>query len=858
MSSHNPEKSVSTALRQEGGVELLDTIDKLRALGIDNDVPLPQLVVAGQQSSGKSSVLEAISGIPFPTNDGLCTRFATEVVLRRASAPSTSVKIIRGTNLTLKDATQANIDSFHEEVKAMTPFGMEKIPQIVKMAANAMSLGEDKMFTKDFLHIEVAGPKQDHLTLVDLPGLFSTTKSGQNDDEVELVKKLSERYMSEPRSIVLAVLSAKNDYANQEIMQTLKKIDPSGKRTLGIITGLDSIERHSAREAEYIELANNDLTPLTLGWHMLRNLSFTDRQNNANRDGLESTFFSSCEPWCTFDPQICGASELKTRLSDVLMSHIGRELKSVIAALDEIITDTERTLMRCGTERSTEKQQREYLYNIAESYYKLVKSSLEGPYDDNFFSGPGRRLRAIVRQRSEGFAKEMRNNGSRWRIEDDSYQWASSHTGVGILQGIDIARDSMIIKRSSYLAKIDDLLVEYACRELQGTFDPLLVGALFRDQSSRWRAKALAYIQDIEQVLDVFVRKVVEHMTDSRRTQSLLLEHLRTLLAQREAAIMMRLEIILAPFEKLHPVTHNPLLLEERGDSDEDVDHGEDAGDSDEDVEYGEDAGSASRLLMESMQRYYNIALHTFIDNTVTIGVELCLLDGLQDLFTPTVVFKLEKEDVKKLASESPEDALQRRNAERRLQKFKAGRDICKKYVVAGADEASLPHPAEAKPTLAFHSAAPANGSPSQVNSGITSRPRIASPKSRIPSSGNDMSQDASSTTTTLGMAEEKAHSTGTTRQSNGVPDHLNSFPFRPQPKMFPGTTWSFGTPFGQGQVTGGNRHSGDGLFKGFASSNQPAPASQPVGGQSPEPVIWKTAEWPKDGSNPFGGASKA
>jgi GTP-binding protein EngB required for normal cell division len=832
MSSQESEKPVSTALRQQDGVELLDTIDKLRALGIDKDVPLPQLVVAGQQSSGKSSVLEAISGIPFPTNDGLCTRFATEVVLRRASAPSTSVKIIRDTNLTLKDAAQAKIDAFHEDVQAMTPFGMDKIPQIVTMAANSMSLGEDKTFTKDFLRIEVAGPKQDHLTLVDLPGLFSTTKSGQSDNELDVVRKLTDRYMSEDRSIVLAVLSAKNDYANQEIMEKLKKIDPSGKRTLGIITGLDSIERHSAREAEYLELANNELTPLTLGWHMLRNLSFTDRQSGASRDDLESTFFRSSEPWCNLDSQICGASTLKTRLSNVLMDHIGRELKSVIATLDKMIIETQRTLMRCGTERSTEKQQREYLYNIAESYHRLVKSSLDGPYDDRFFSAPGRRLRAIVRQRSEAFAKDMRSFGSRWRIEDDSCQWASDYTGVGILQGNDIGHDSMTIKKSSYLAKVDDLLVEYACRELQGTFDPLLVGALFRDQSSRWRAKTSAYIQDIEQILDLFVLKVVEHMTDSRRTQSLLLEHLRTLLAQREASMKARLEIILAPFEKLHPVTHNPLLLRERRDSDEDDD---------------EDAGSASRMLMESMQRYYNIALHTFIDNTVTLGVELCLLDGLQDLFTPTVVFKMDHEDVKKLASESLEDAHHRRTTERRLQKFKTGRDICKKYVIAGSDEANLPHPPDTKPSLAFHSAPPANGSPSQVNSGIALRPRMASPHSRISSSGTDVSRHASVTTTTGGTAQEEVHPNGTSRQSNGVPDQSNPFAFRPNPKLSTGATFSFGTPFGQplkhSQNAGVNQSFPSGNpFGGASNTNsQPAPTNQVFGGQSTGSLFGKT-----------------
>jgi hypothetical protein len=62
--------------------ERLNQIDRVRANGIGDHIALPQLVVCGDQSVGKSWVLEGISGIPFPRQDGLCTRFATQIVLR--------------------------------------------------------------------------------------------------------------------------------------------------------------------------------------------------------------------------------------------------------------------------------------------------------------------------------------------------------------------------------------------------------------------------------------------------------------------------------------------------------------------------------------------------------------------------------------------------------------------------------------------------------------------------------------------------------------------------------------------------------------------------------------------------------
>lgn len=92
--------------------ELLDKIDELRTIGVGGLVELPQIVVCGNQSSGKSSVLEAISRVRFPAKSNVCTRFATEIVLRRHSSNRIKVSIEPGHSR--KDASE------REKLRAFT------------------------------------------------------------------------------------------------------------------------------------------------------------------------------------------------------------------------------------------------------------------------------------------------------------------------------------------------------------------------------------------------------------------------------------------------------------------------------------------------------------------------------------------------------------------------------------------------------------------------------------------------------------------------------------------------------------------------------------------------------------------
>lgn len=74
------------------------TIDRLREIGVADHVALPQLVVVGDQSSGKSSVLESVTGFAFPRAPELCTRYATQITCRRDDFENVVISIIPAAN----------------------------------------------------------------------------------------------------------------------------------------------------------------------------------------------------------------------------------------------------------------------------------------------------------------------------------------------------------------------------------------------------------------------------------------------------------------------------------------------------------------------------------------------------------------------------------------------------------------------------------------------------------------------------------------------------------------------------------------------------------------------------------------
>lgn len=184
-------------------------------------------------------------------------------------------------------------------------------------------------FAEDVLVLEIAGPTQEHFSVIDVPGMFKRTTLGSTTkDDIALVEKMVHGYMANSRSVMLVVVPCNVDIATQEVVELAEDLDPEGDRTLGVLTKPDLVD--NGAEKAIVELIEDKRHQLKLGWHLLRNPGQAELSNQSKtRSAIEKTFFIQVEPWNALDKEKVGIESLRCRLQEILAAHIRREFPKV-------------------------------------------------------------------------------------------------------------------------------------------------------------------------------------------------------------------------------------------------------------------------------------------------------------------------------------------------------------------------------------------------------------------------------------------------------------------------------------------------------------------------------------------------
>ncbi|KAH8679503.1 P-loop containing nucleoside triphosphate hydrolase protein [Tricladium varicosporioides] len=661
-------------------MDLLNVVDSLRACGLSEIVALPQLIVCGDQSSGKSSVLEAISGIPFPKQDTLCTRFATEVILRRAAKVGIHVSIVLGEDRALIDRDR--LLRFRRELKTKDDFG-----DLFKSARDEMGLSSPgKSFSNDILRVEFCGPSQPQLTLVDLPGLIHSETSSQTAGDVQLVHNLVSRYLRNPRSIILAVVSAKNDIGNQIILRNARSIDPQGLRTLGIITKPDLLVKGSKSEEAFFALARNEDVKFSLGWHMVKNLdsAISQNQQEDTRDQQETLFFQESS-FNRLPAHTVGINFLRARLSKVLFNQVRQELPRLVEDIQIQITAARIARDKLGPSRSKPEQQREFLISLSQTFQTICRDAVKGDYDHEFFqsdANPERRLCANVMNMHFDFARNIRKNGASWLIDDKN------------------VFDVKYRSRNEAIKEACILLKRSRGRELPGLPNPLLVGELFRQYSRPWGGLARLHIKKVWEAANRFLELLLRHLTDEDVSENIFRFWLHPIMEEKLNFAYAKLDELLE-VHKDYPMTTNShfinhsrtprqdsskktleSMLRGRLQSGQDISVDEitqmmstitTIADLDMDMVAAEEA-------FDNMNAYYEVAMNLFTDNVPTLAVQASIIREVPKIFCPTTVCSMDTGIVNHIARETEEKIMERDSILRRLATLEKGALICKQY----------------------------------------------------------------------------------------------------------------------------------------------------------------------------------
>ncbi|CAO2656631.1 Nn.00g054340.m01.CDS01 [Neocucurbitaria sp. VM-36] len=365
------------------GEELLNIVNRLQDLvfnTIGNDsLDLPQIVVVGSQSSGKSSVLENIVGRDFlPRGSGIVTR--RPLILQLINLPSERDDKDDDDEVHVPHtpASVAGQEEWGEflHIPGRRFYDFTEVKREIENETSRIA-GNNKGINRQPINLKIYSPHVLSLTLVDLPGLTKVPIGDQPTDIEKQTRNLITEYIAKPNSVILAVSPANVDLVNSEALKLARHVDPMGKRTIGVLTKLDLMDHGT----NAMDILSGRVYPLKLGFIGIVNRSQQDIQGNKSlADALqaERDFFKHHPAYRNMANR-CGTLFLAKSLNQTLMAHIRDRLPDIKARLNTLMGQTQQELASYGDVAFTGKEHRgSLILQLMTRFASSFISSIDG------------------------------------------------------------------------------------------------------------------------------------------------------------------------------------------------------------------------------------------------------------------------------------------------------------------------------------------------------------------------------------------------------------------------------------------------------------------------------------------------
>lgn len=347
---------------------LVKKIQDLSHLGIeDSKITLPKICVVGDQSTGKSSLIEGISEIKVPRSAGTCTRCPMEInlsdcepgepwkctvflsfrywydankkiraMLKKSEPLGPWLHVVDQEDelfITLTDKSKIQDAIWWAQLAILNPGAdfHNYVPGKNKLTSETFEV----KFSPNVVRLDISGPNFPALSFYDLPGVISQAEHEAENYLVPLVENLVKHYVSEENCIVLLTLSMTDDAGNSNAARLIGRIKGAKERTLGVLTKPDRLASYESF-TQYKDILEGKVYGLGHGYFVVRNNPDPDVLHAIARSE-EDAFFADpfwSEKMAGFHHRF-GTRRLQVALSATLMEQIQKSLPSIIRQIDE-------------------------------------------------------------------------------------------------------------------------------------------------------------------------------------------------------------------------------------------------------------------------------------------------------------------------------------------------------------------------------------------------------------------------------------------------------------------------------------------------------------------------------------------